>query len=220
MKPIFAFDFSMNKPAMASLIDGKLSFYVWPSDIDEKSYNILADAGINIANRHLPKMKDGKFNDHELIIEHVKRSTDLAVMIVDEIKKILLEKSPETKYEDVIISNEAFAFSARGDATLDLSGYKYILMYHLIEAGFRIFRTYSPITLKKTAGCSKKGMGKNDMIDSLGNEPEGLHPFMDIIRTSPSLLKKKTSYVMCTDDIADAYWCLKTTIEKEGLNEQ
>ena len=29
---------------------------------------------------------------------------------------------------------------------------------------------------------------------------------------------KKTAFVNCVDDLVDAYWCLKTTIEKENLN--
>lgn len=215
MKPIFAFDFSMNKPAMSALINGKLTFHVWASDIDDKSLGRLKDCGINIINRNLPKMKDGEFNEHELIIEHIKRSTNLANMILETIENLLKEESPDIKYEEVIISNEGFAFSAKGDAALDLSGYKYILMYTLINAGFKNFRTFSPITLKKTAGCSKKGLGKDAMIMALANEGKGVHPFIDIIRETPELLKKKTAFVMCTDDIADSYWCLKTTLEKE-----
>ena len=215
MKPIFAFDFSMNKPAMSALINGKLTFHVWASDIDGKSLGRLKDCGINIINRNLPKMKDGEFNEHELILEHIKRSTDLANMILETIENLLKEESPDIKYEEVIISNEGFAFSAKGDAALDLSGYKYILMYTLINAGFKNFRTFSPITLKKTAGCSKKGLGKDAMIMALANEGKGVHPFIDIIRETPELLKKKTAFVMCTDDIADSYWCLKTTLEKE-----
>ena len=216
MKPIFAFDFSMNKPSMSALINGKLSFHVWASDIDDKSMGKLLDSGINVINRHLPKMKDGEFNEHNLILEHIKRSTDLANMILDTINSLLEQECPGCDKDEVIISNEGFAFSAKGDAALDLSGYKYILMYTLINAGFKNFRTFSPITLKKTAGCSKKGLGKDAMINALGNEPYGTHPFIDIIKDNPDLLKKKTAYVMCSDDIADSYWCLKTTIEKEN----
>ena len=215
MKPIFAFDFSMNKPAMSALINGKLSFYVWASNIDDKSYEKLKDCGINVFNRNLPKMKDKEFNEDTLILEHIKRSTDLSNIIVNTIKELLEKEVPNIDYDNVIISNEGFAFSAKGDAALDLSGYKYILMYTLINAGFNNFRTFSPITLKKTAGCSKKGLGKDAMINALSNEEKGIHPFIDIIRESPELLKKKTAFVMCTDDIADSYWCLKTTIEKE-----
>ena len=40
----------------------------------------------------------------------------------------ILEKNNLTPNE-AIISNEGFAFAAKGDAALDLSGYKYILMH-------------------------------------------------------------------------------------------
>ena len=205
----------MNKPAMSALINGKLSFHVWAASIDRKSMEILEDCGISVIDRGLPKMKDGMFDEHELILEHIRRSESLADMILSTIRDLLEKESPDTPYEDVIISNEGFAFSAKGDAALDLSGYKYILMHTLISAGFRNFRTFSPITLKKTAGCSKKGLGKDDMIMALAKEDKGLHPFIDIIRESPNLLKKKTAFVTCADDIADSYWCLKTTMEKE-----
>ena len=217
MKPIFAFDFSMNKPAMSALINGKLIFYVWVSNIDDKAYEILTSSGINVINRNLPKMKDKEYNEHELILEHIKRSSDLAIMILSTIENIISENDPCIDYKDIIISNEGFAFSAKGDAALDLSGYKYILMYTLINAGFKNFRTYSPVTLKKTAGCSKKGLGKDAMIEALSNETPGIHKFIDIVRETPHLLKKKTAFVKCSDDIADSYWCLKTTIEKEKL---
>ena len=36
---IFAFDFSCNKPAMTSYINNVIEFYIWPSDIDSKSYD-------------------------------------------------------------------------------------------------------------------------------------------------------------------------------------
>lgn len=216
MPPIFAFDFSMAKPAMACLIDGRLVFCVWPSEIDDRSAEILEGAGIRVYNRSLPKIQKGKFDEHSLIIEHVKRSTDLAEKILGTIRGIMEEHGSAADYGDVIISNEGFAFSAKGNAALDLSGYKYILMSTLMGAGFKKFRTYSPITLKKTAGCSKKGLGKNDMISAISGETD-VHPFIGIIREHPELLKKKSAYAMCVDDVADAYWCLKTTIEKEGL---
>lgn len=215
MYPIFAFDFSMIKPAMTALINGKIIIYIWPSSIDSKSQEILSDAGINIINRNLPKMKDGEFNEHTLILEHIKRSSELADTILGTILRILSEYSPGTDPSEAIISNEGFAFAAKGDAALDLSGYKYILMNTLYNAGFRKFRTYAPITLKKTAGCSKKGLGKDAMINALSNEEKGLHPFIDIAREHPEFLKKKTAFVTCADDIADSYWCLKTTMEKE-----
>ena len=105
MKPIFAFDFSMNKPAMSALINGKLSFYVWASNIDDKSYDKLKDCGINVFNRNLPKMKDKEFNEDTLILEHIKRATDLSNIIVNTIKELLEKEVPNIDYDNVIISN-------------------------------------------------------------------------------------------------------------------
>lgn len=215
-KPIFAFDFSMNKPAMACLIENELSFYIWPLNIDKVAQEKLDSCDINIVNRKLNPIKDKSLNESELIIEHVTRSTNLAKLIVGTILKII--RPYNYNIDDIIIANEGFAFAAKGDAALDLSGYKYILMKELIDNGFSNFKTYSPITIKSTAGCAKKGMKKDDMITALGNEDNDLHLFIHTIRDHNDILKKKTSYVMCVDDLADAYWCLKTVVKKEDIN--
>ena len=215
-KPIFAFDFSMNKPAMACLIENELSFYIWPLNIDKVAQEKLDSCDINIVNRKLNPIKDKSLNESELIIEHVTRSTNLAKLIVGTILKII--RPYNYNIDDIIIANEGFAFAAKGDAALDLSGYKYILMKELIDNGFSNFKTYSPITIKSTAGCAKKGMKKDDMITALGNEDNDLHLFIHIIRDHNDILKKKTSYVMCVDDLADAYWCLKTVVKKEDID--
>ena len=57
-KAIFAFDFSCNKPAMTSYINGVIDFYVWPSDIDDKSYDRLTSCDVNILNRKLCHIKE------------------------------------------------------------------------------------------------------------------------------------------------------------------
>ena len=215
-KPIFAFDFSMNKPAMACLIENELSFYIWPLNIDKVAQEKLDSCDINIVNRKLNPIKDKSLNESELIIEHVARSTNLAKLIVGTILKII--RPYNYNIDDIIIANEGFAFAAKGDAALDLSGYKYILMKELIDNGFSNFKTYSPITIKSTAGCAKKGMKKDDMITALGNEDNDLHLFIHTIRDHNDILKKKTSYVMCVDDLADAYWCLKTVVKKEDID--
>ena len=215
-KPIFAFDFSMNKPAMACLIENELSFYIWPLSIDKVAQEKLDSCDINIVNRKLNPIKDKSLNESELIIEHVTRSTNLAKLIVGTILKII--RPYNYNIDDIIIANEGFAFAAKGDAALDLSGYKYILMKELIDNGFSNFKTYSPITIKSTAGCAKKGMKKDDMITALGNEDNDLHLFIHTIRDHNDILKKKTSYVMCVDDLADAYWCLKTVVKKEDID--
>lgn len=220
--PIFAFDFSMNKPAMCCLVENKVLFYTWPLKVDKVTYEKLTSCDVIVFDRELEPIKDKSLDESQLILEHVTRASNLAKLIVDTIFEIL--KPYNYNINDIIIANEGFAFAAKGDAALDLSGYKYILMKELIENGFKKFVTYSPITIKSTAGCAKKGMSKDDMITALGKENNDLHLFIHTIWGHNEILRKKTSYVQCVDDLTDAYWCLKTVVKKENiaciLNEQ
>jgi len=213
-KPIFAFDFSLSKPAMSVLIENNIIFWLFPQHLDEKSVSIYTDVDVNVINRNLSVMSHKNFDESSLICEHVTRSRNLAKMITETIKDILTKYNCNVK--DSYIANEGFAFSAKGDAALDLSGYKYILMESLMDAGFEKFVTYSPITIKKTAGCSKKGMGKEDMINAFINEDIN-HIFIKTLKEHPEYFKKRTSYIDCIDDLADSFWCLKTTIVNEKI---
>lgn len=218
--PLFAFDFSINKPAMWSLIDNALDVYIWPLDMSTKNITTLQDCGVNVHCRRLSHMKDNEYNESELICEHVSRAQKLARMIADEMESILNERCGG--YKDVIggafVANEGFAFSSKGDAVLDLSGYKYILMAELYNRGYRNFKTYSPITIKATAGCSKKAdKSKDKMIEALGRELPDLHPIIHTLSTDATILKAKTRYIECMDDMADAYWCMRTLVKKEKI---
>ena len=206
---IFAFDFSCNKPAMTSYINGVINFYVWPSEIDDKSYDRLTSCDVIIHNRNLEKIKEKSLDQHELILEHTHRAIDLSNIILDLIDYLVHENNIDK--DDVIIANEGFAFSAKGDAALQLAGYKYILMERLIDRGYKNLKTYSPITIKKTAGCSKKGLGKDAMIEAMSRQDDD-HHLISILKNDPDYLKKKSNYVLCMDDIADSYWNLKTCI--------
>jgi hypothetical protein len=208
-KAIFAFDFSCNKPAMTSYINGVINFYVWPSEIDDKSYDRLTSCDVIIHNRNLEKIKEKSLDQHELILEHTHRAIDLSNIILDLIDYLVHENNIDK--DDVIIANEGFAFSAKGDAALQLAGYKYILMERLIDRGYKNLKTYSPITIKKTAGCSKKGLGKDAMIEAMSRQDDD-HHLINILKNDPDYLKKKSNYVLCMDDIADSYWNLKTCI--------
>ena len=205
---IIAFDFSLNKPAMTAYVNGKISFYVFPLCIDLKTTTISESAGVNAINRNLTHIKDRTLDESELIIEHVTRASDLARLIVNTIKSLI----PSNEIPETIIANEGFSFGSKGDAVLDLSGYKYILMKELIDNGFQNFKTYSPITIKATAGCAKRGMKKEDMIEAFRGQPRTIHKLIDILYECPEKMKKRTSYVQCLDDIVDSYWCYKTTI--------
>ena len=213
MKPIIAFDFSCSKPAICSIINGNIEYAVFPASIDGVSKSKLENAGINIYERELePLSKNGKLSSSEIIKEQVCRAANLADMITNYCLKLL--KSNGYEVHECIIAHEGLSFGSTGNAVLDLSGYKYVLMDRMMHAGFAEFATYAPITIKKTAGCSKKGTGKEDMIQAAGEETR--HKFNRMIAESPADLKKKTAWVPCTDDLCDAYWCMRTAIEKES----
>lgn len=216
-KPIFAFDFSMNKPACCSLVNNNLKFYFWPTELDNFSADAYANANISPCIRNLHPMKDSEYDESTLIIEHVSRARNLASLISNHILGEL--KSYNELPENTIIANEGLAFAAKGDAALDLSGYKYILMDNLIRNGFKTFKTYSPITIKSTAECAKRGLGKDAMIEAFRSKgPTLLHRFIAMMSDSPEMFKKKTAYIKGIDDLVDAYWCLKTCVIKENID--
>lgn len=214
MFPIFAFDFSCNKPALCSCIDGKIHYAVFPSDIDKISQDKLESVDVKVYNRNLDPISKNKYlSDSELMVEHITRARNLADIII----RYILDMLKNTSYKPEVCSiiNEGLSFSSKGNATLDLSGYKYILMDRMMQAGFTNFYTYAPNTIKKTANCSKKGMGKDNMINAAGNAAN-IHKFNYTIKNDPMALKKKTAWIHCIDDLADAFWCMNTYIEKEG----
>lgn len=212
--PIIAFDFSMAKPAMCTFINENIDFYFWPANIDNTTVSKLSASGIHVNSRNLPKMKDTDFDEHTLIYEHVTRADQLSDMIVDTIKTVL-DKNGINDYANVYVANEGFSFGSKGDAMLDLAGYKYILMYKLLNNGFTNLKTYAPITIKSTAGCAKRGMGKLEMINAAGLYGQTEHPFLKAISSDPMSLKKKTAFIDGVDDLCDAYWCMKTVLKKE-----
>lgn len=111
---------------------------------------------------------------------------------------------------DVFIAQEGFSYNSKGSAILDLAGYKYILMKSLAEyVPLSNMHTYAPITVKKTANCAKKGMGKEDMINEFKKQDINTK-FKHILSFDTKKLIKKTNYVECVDDIVDSYWVMKT----------
>ena len=66
--------------------------------------------------------------------------------------------------------------------------------------------------IKKTADCSKKGLGKDAMIEAMGRQIVD-HHLISVLHDNPDYLKKKSNYVLCMDDIADSFWNLKTCMK-------
>ena len=202
------FDFSCNKTACAILKDGKLSFKFWPLELDKKSIEILGRANIDIDNRErLPKGTDSS----EKFRYHVQMASILSDKIIDKVKDIVGD-------EKVIIGFEGSSFGSKGDAGLQLAGYRYILVRGLSELyGYENIYTYAPLTIKSIAGCAGKDKrGKDSMINAFSEKVLD-NKLNELLRTDPSTLKKKTNYVPGIDDLVDSYFVIETLIEKLGF---
>ena len=216
-KTIFAFDFSMAKPAMCSWHNNKINFWCFPMNMDEKTFDMLSACNIKITNRNLQPINKKNYDSHTLVMEHINRANNLSNIILETILSFINKHN--INKDNVIIASEGLSYASKGDAALDLSGYKYTLLTKLLSNGFNVIKTYSPITIKNIAGCGKKSeYGKFAMIQKITEENTSLHPFIDTLKNDSQNLKKKTAFINCVDDLVDAYWCLKTTIIKENLN--
>jgi hypothetical protein len=203
------FDFSCNKPACCIKKNGMYSFYVWPLELDQKSILMLEAADVNVDNRN--RLPEGKTSSEKFRV-HVKMAKELS----EKIKKLLIDVIGS---DDAIISFEGSSFGSKGDAGLQLAGYRYVLVKELGEIyGFDNIYTYAPLTVKSVAGCaSKDKKGKDSMITAFG-ESRISHKLCDAIRDDSKSLKKKTNFVSCIDDISDSFWVLQTLLIKENLS--
>jgi hypothetical protein len=194
-------DFSCNKPACCIKHNDKYKFIIWPLEMDEKSIKALISADITVTNRE--RLKDG-FDSSEKIRNHVKMAERLAYKIMNEI-------SPIIQSDPVMIAFEGSSFSSKGDAGLQLAGYKYVLMHELGKFyDLDNVYTYAPLTIKSFAGCATKDKrGKESMIQAFIEKGPDCK-FKETLRDNPIALKKKTSYVPGVDDLVDAYFVLET----------
>lgn len=207
-------DFSIAKPALSLFYNNKLYFAVFPQKITDKEETILKEGGIEVFNRNLDVISK---TDPEEIFKLTKRYTDLSLQIWDYINTF--------DFDDCYFASEGLSYGSKGNVTLELSGAKYILLSTLYNHKINRFYTYSPITLKKTAGVSKKepGQTKSDtmkklvMIEAFKKE-QPLNRFMEEFINNDKQFVNKTAYIHTIDDIVDSYWCLKTLSEKENLN--
>lgn len=208
---IIGVDFSINKPA-ACIWSKSLGykFYGWPYGLQKKLPEIYKNAGVTIIERTEDKDK-GPDVSSKMRYE-VQNAQTLSAVIVGALKLYLNSTT--------LIGFEGLSFGSKGDVVLQLGGYKYMIMSALSEfVPLKNMYTYSPITVKKTAGCSKKGMNKNDMIESfiLNSEPNSLKT---ALREDREKFMKKggKNYIDHLDDIVDSYFVLETVRDKEINN--
>jgi hypothetical protein len=205
---IIGFDFSINKPAACIYEDGNYQFMSWPFGLSEKIKNIYKESGVNLIDRLDEKYKGT--DSSEKMRWEVSNARYLSNLIISSLP------DGETKNWKIVF--EGLSFASSGNVVLQLGGYKYILMNNLFDEGipFENMTTYAPITIKKTAGCSKKGMTKKDMIDAFVASSCD-HPLKYAIRSNRELFMKKgmKNYIDHLDDLVDSYWAIQTYIEKE-----
>src|SRR6056297_1763517 len=154
---LIGFDFSISKPAACVKIDNKYLFYAWPYNLQKKIIPIYENSRVNISNRTHEKDK-GPDVSSKMRYE-VRDARRLSEMISDTLKPYL--------NRNTYIAFEGMSYGSSGDVVLQLGGYKYLIMDELSKyVPLDNMFTYSPITIKKTAGCSKKGTPKSEVIES------------------------------------------------------
>ena len=202
-------DFSINKPGVTILKDGKYSFYGWPYNLQKKLPAIYEEAGVNIINR--TDVKEKGANTSEQMRFQVENAQYIAEAITDTLKPFL--------GKDTYIAFEGMSYGSSGDVILQLGGYKYMLMSELSKyIPFDNMFTYAPTSVKKTAGCSKRGLGKHAVIESfIFNSKE--NSLRTALRQEQLKFMKKggNNYIDHLDDIVDSYWVLETMKEREEL---
>ena len=227
---IIGFDFSINKPAACIWnqtkrlgIDDDYVFFGWPYNLSQRIEDIYRDdAKIAVINdRHLEldtlgskpnpyyHVKEKEIDVSAKMRNEVENAQKLSQMITATLRPWL--------QKDTLIGFEGLSFGSKGDVVLQLGGYKYVIMMALSEfVPYENMFTYSPITVKKTAECSKRGMNKNDVIESFINNS---HPnkLKTALKNNRDLYMKKgnKNFIDHLDDLVDSYWVLETLRDKE-----
>lgn len=217
-KVLIGFDFSMNKPAATIYFRGQYYHYFWPLKITNKQQKMYEDADVSIVNRNMSSVDTKTVENSQLVLIHTIRSTDLANLIINDIDELITNKFELTDYE-LYVCSEGLSYASKGDATLNLATYKGVLLSKIYEHyGDHLARlyTYSPITLKATAGCSSK----EDRADKAKMIKKYIAQNNDIklrLCLANGYMKAKTNYIAGIDDLVDSYWALKTMMQKEKV---
>jgi hypothetical protein len=205
---IIGFDFSINKPASCVYLGkNEYKFYSWPFGLSEKIIDVYRKSEISIGDR-----KDEKYKGKDSSIKmrwEVQNAQYLSQLIFNDLKSYLF---PDTK-----IVFEGLSYGSGGNMGIQLGGYKYMLMNILSNiVPLSNMDTYAPITIKKTAGCSKKGQTKADMIRAFIETNSNI-TIRNLLRSNPELFQKKTgTWIDHLDDLVDSFWAIETYRSKNG----
>ena len=204
---LIGFDFSINKPAACVWAHDKYHFYGWPYKPQKKLPGLYKSADVHILERTDDKIKGD--NVSSKMRYEVKNARYLAELLYEDLNEFL---DPDT-----YIGFEGMSYGSSGDVVLQLGGYKYMIMdvFSKIVPLENMF-TYAPTTVKKTAGCSKRGLGKHAMIEAFMASPCD-HLLRHSLNFNKFVFMKKghKNFVDHLDDLVDAYYVLETLREKE-----
>ena len=218
------FDFSMNKPAATIYCEKKIYFYLWAANLQASKIEKYKNCNVRAISRDLSPVetksrnKKSSIENTQIVLIHTIRSLDLANMIINDIDS-LIKNSLGYETFNLYVCSEGLSYNSIGDATLNLATYKGVLLAKIYEHyGDMLKRlfTYSPITLKSTAGCATKELrhDKKNMILAFTREPYDI-PFKSAIINGE--LTSKVNYIDGVDDLVDSYWAFQTMIKREKL---
>lgn len=203
---IIGFDFSINKPAATIFSNDKYYFYIWPFNLSEKYSNLFKTSGVNVIKR--TDEKEEKNDLSSKMRYEIENSTYLSKLIVETLVSYL--------NKETLISFEGLSYASSGDIGLQLSAYKYMLMLELSKfVPLSNMFTYSPMTIKSIAGCSKKGMKKIEMINAFIKNGPMCKFRVSLFEKREFMKKGGKSWIDNVDDIVDSYFAIKTLQVKE-----
>ena len=207
----------MNKPAMTVYHDEKLYFYFWPSKLTAKKEEQYHNCNVNVFPRGLESIDPKKMDNSQIVLIHTIRASELSTMIIESIDKLIENVGVENP--SLYVCSEGLSYDSKGDAALNLASYKGVLLNKIYEHygdSLKRLWTYSPITLKATAGCATKELrgDKTAMIKSFCRQAP-ITPFREAIINGE--LIAKTNFIEGVDDLVDSYWALVTMVKKEKI---
>jgi len=204
---LIGIDFSINKPAACIFSNNTYHFISWPYGLNPEIVETFKNSGVKIVDRTDVKVEHK--NISEKMRYEIENAEYLSNLIISSLKNFI--------NNNTYLAFEGLSYASSGDVVLQLSGYKYILMLKLKEyIPLNHMFTYSPITIKSVAECSKRGMTKFDMIEKFINsdiDNEFKNNLKNYREKFQTIRSKK--WIIHIDDLVDSFWTLETLRKKE-----
>lgn len=226
MTNLIGIDFSMNAPGLFLYNKNGMAFGALPR-IGEtpKGFNdVLIEHGVYIASREKYKaVGNSSIDARGFGIDAVGHAKDI----------INLLRSMGVKDDDNnIVAIEGFSYGSSGSRLAQISGYQFILRHKIMNSisCYDNLYVYAPQTVKSVAGVTKRGAGKVGVIDMflthddilIGLDNNKLYKGMlstpEIFKTRPTKQNPTGNWRKPIDDMIDAYWIVRTCMERDGVS--